>query len=367
MNCALTRCRLLLIAGAVSLLPLFGAGAAEELGPTHEEIAPIKFEIGPGGKIETMAMTADGNLICGVSWTVQSAGTRPAAGNPRRRPGRNQSARNQQRRPFRGPPRGAAARKYAVKLVTPAGKVTATWPLSGIVPKMIHGCDDGVVFVGGGERLATFGSRGKLLKSVRLADVLGGKYKTAHVSGVTGNKDHFFVAFGDGFSLRATEDIVRFDRDFGSAKLIVNRQFGCCGHIDLDTKGDVLLVAENSRHRVNRFTFDGEKLGTWGRRNRTSIEGFAACCNPVNFDFGPGGVLYTAESGIGRVKKYTPDGEYLGMVGYVDTTKFDRGSRLAAQSCYIPIEVSRDGKRVYVMDVRAHIIRVLAVKENAGG
>jgi hypothetical protein len=71
-------------------------------------------------------------------------------------------------------------------------------------------------------------------------------------------------------------------------------------------------------------------------------------------------VLYTAESGVGRVKKYSPDGKFLGLVGYVDTTKFDNGSQLAAQSCYIPIEVNHDASRIYVMDVRAAIIRVLA-------
>ena len=121
-------------------------------------------------------------------------------------------------------------------------------------------------------------------------------------------------------------------------------------------------MAENSRHRVNRYTLDGEKIDTWGKRSRTEVEGFAACCNPVNFDFGPGGVLYTAESGIGRVKRYSADGKYLGYVGDVDTTKFDRGSRLAAMSCYIPIEVSKDGKRIYIMDVRANFVRVLQQK-----
>ena len=138
----------------------------------------------------------------------------------------------------------------------------------------------------------------------------------------------------------------------------MQRQFGCCSHLDLDTKDDLLLIAENSRHRVNRFSFDGERKDTWGRRDRESLKGFAACCNPVNFDFGPGDVLYTAESGVGRVKKYSADGKYLGMVGYVDTTVFDRGSRLASQSCYIPVEVNRDASRIYVMDVRAHIVRV---------
>jgi hypothetical protein len=174
------------------------------------------------------------------------------------------------------------------------------------------------------------------------------------------------VAFGDGFSLRATEDIVRFNRDFSQPKLIVQQQFGCCSHLDLDTQGDLLLIAENSRHRVNRVSFDGEKQDTWGQRDRESLAGFAACCNPVNFDFGPNGVLYTAESGVGRVKKYSADGKYLGMVGYVDTTEFDRGSRLASMSCYIPVEVNHDASRIYVMDVRAQIIRVLARKPAKG-
>ena len=71
-------------------------------------------------------------------------------------------------------------------------------------------------------------------------------------------------------------------------------------------------------------------------------------------------MLFTAESGVGRVKKYTADGKFLGLVGYVDTTKFDGGSPLAATSCYIPIEVNADASRIYVMDVRAAIIRVLA-------
>jgi hypothetical protein len=46
----------------------------------------------------------------------------------------------------------------------------------------------------------------------------------------------------------------------------------------------------------------------------------------------------------------------------VDTTRFDQGSALAAASCYIPIEVGKDAKRIYIMDVRAFIVRVLVAK-----
>ena len=59
------------------------------------------------------------------------------------------------------------------------------------------------------------------------------------------------------------------------------------------------------------------------------------------------------------MKKYKPDGTFLGLVGFVDTTVFDQGSRLASQSCYIPVEVNKDGSRIYVMDVRTHFVRVL--------
>ncbi|MBI5775469.1 MAG: hypothetical protein HZA89_17250 [Verrucomicrobia bacterium] len=247
---------------------------------------------------------------------------------------------------------------YALKVVSPEGKVLATWPMTdGLAPKMIFGCDDGTVYVAGGGRLAQFTAEGRLVKMVDTDKIYGQK---AAASGLCADGQHVFIAFGMGNSLRATEDFYRFKRDLTEPKMIVERQYGCCSHIDLRVVGNELLIAENSRHRVNRFDLDGKALGTWGRRDRENLAGFTACCNPCNFDLGPGGVLYTAESGIGRVKKYSPDGKFLGLVGYVDTTKFDNGSQLAAQSCYIPIEVNKDASRVYVMDVRAATIRVLA-------
>jgi len=247
---------------------------------------------------------------------------------------------------------------YALKVVSPRGKVLATWPmLDGLQPKMIFGHPDGTVYVAGGGRLARFDSRGKLLHMVDTDAIYGQK---AAASGLCADDKHVFIAFGMGNSVRATEDIYRFKRDLTEPKKIVERQYGCCSHIDLRVSGRELLIAENSRHRVNRFDFDGKQLGTWGRRDREALEAFTACCNPCNFDFGPKGVLYTAESGVGRVKKYSADGQFLGLVGYVDTTEFDNGSQLAAISCYIPIEVNKDASRIYVMDIRAHIIRVLA-------
>ena len=252
--------------------------------------------------------------------------------------------------------------QYGIRVISLDGSVKAEWPMpdDGPHPKMIHACDDGTVYVAGHGKMASYDKNGKRLAMADI-DKLSGEKSLA--AGMFVSDKHVFLAVGMGNSMRATEDIYRFNRDLTEAKKIIEQQYGCCSHIDMQVMNGELLIAENSRHRVNRFDLDGKPLGRWGKRDRTGIEGFAACCNPVNIDIGPDNVLYTAESGIGRIKKYTPEGEYLGVVGYVETTEFDRGSRLAAQTCYIPIEVNMDASRVYVMDVRANLIRVLAPRK----
>jgi len=252
--------------------------------------------------------------------------------------------------------------QYGIRVISLDGSVKAEWPMpdDGPHPKMIHACDDGTVYVAGHGKMASYDKNGKRLAMADIDKLSGDKSLAA---GMFVSDKHVFLAVGTGNSMRATEDIYRFNRDLTDAKKIIEQQYGCCSHIDMQVMNGELLIAENSRHRVNRFDLDGKSLGRWGKRDRTGIEGFAACCNPVNIDIGPGNILYTAESGIGRIKKYTPEGEFLGVVGYVDTTEFDRGSRLAAQTCYIPIEVNKDASRVYVMDVRANLIRVLAPRK----
>lgn len=416
------------IAALIACVPATRAADPLET-PTHQEVEPIRFDIGADGRLKTIAMDSKGNLLVGVSFKPANAAgapttPRPAAtADPKATLARIHEAIRvdspaeweklakevtaddfraamsdagpQTRRSImprlpadiriklaqgRGGPGGARTNRdfnpdarggispqlsidqdghaYALKVVSPEGAVIATWPMSdGLQPKMIFGSPEGAVYVAGGGRLAQFTADGRLVKMVDTDQIYG---KKAVASGICADKDHVFLALGMGNSTRATEDFFRFKRDLTEPKMIIERQFGCCSHIDLRVANGELLIAENSRHRVNRFDFDGKPLGTWGRREREKLEGFTACCNPCNFDLGPAGVLYTAESGVGRVKKFTPDGKFLGLVGYVDTTKFDGGSQLAAQSCYIPMEVNADASRIYVMDVRAHIIRVLA-------
>jgi hypothetical protein len=334
---------------------------------TEEEIAELAREIDPRSFFEALrGMDSDDRrkLMGALPEEVRSrfGGRRAGRGEGGGRGGGGGD--RSERRGNRGPLAidDLFKHQYGIRVISLDGSVKAEWsmPDDGPHPKMIHACDDGTVYVAGHGKMASYDKNGKRLAMADI-DKLSGEKSLA--AGMFVSDKHVFLAVGMGNSMRATEDIYRFNRDFTEAKKIIEQQYGCCSHIDMQVMNGELLIAENSRHRVNRFDLDGKPLGRWGKRDRTGIEGFAACCNPVNIDIGPGNVLYTAESGIGRIKKYTPEGEYLGVVGYVDTTEFDSGSRLAAQTCYIPIEVNKDASRVYVMDVRANLIRVLAPRK----
>jgi sugar lactone lactonase YvrE len=79
----------------------------------------------------------------------------------------------------------------------------------------------------------------------------------------------------------------------------------------------------------------------------------------MNLSFDSNGVLYTAESGMARVKRYTPEGEFLGLVGYIGVERFRRAGRQASSCSNIAIAVTPEGNRVYVMDYTNNVIRVL--------
>ncbi|MBP87158.1 MAG: hypothetical protein CMJ64_10640 [Planctomycetaceae bacterium] len=158
------------------------------------------------------------------------------------------------------------------------GKLVETWPMNDLAPKAVLACADGTIYVAGEGKLAKLDASAKVLKTVDLSEVLDGAYAEAHASGLAANDCHIYIAFGVGRSLRATEDIVHFDREFGSPEIIIEKQFGCCSKIDLDLKDDVLLIAENSCHRMNRFSLDGERwnVGASATAAGSKVLGLAA-------------------------------------------------------------------------------------------
>ncbi|UCG50085.1 MAG: hypothetical protein JSU94_09915 [Phycisphaerales bacterium] len=293
----------------------FAAQIRASLAPTHVEVEPIGTA--PQAKFEnlvTFCMDRDGNLLA-----------------------------------------CDAGASRIVKL-DPDGKRLATWKLD-FAPWAIHACPEGIVYVAGPAVVAKLDASGKVLKKVE-SD--GGNFPDGRPSGITATDKDVFLNVGFGWSLRSVSSIARFDRDLGSPATIVENLRGCCQRLDIVSKDEQLYVAENSRYRVLKCDREGRVLAKWGRRHRTDIAGFGSCCNPMNLCFGPEGELYTAESGLGRIKRYTPDGRFLGLVGYVGVERFNTAGRLAASCSNIALAVNKDASRIYVLDFKNNIIRVLA-------
>ena len=286
-------------------------GQADPTIPTHKEIEPI----GAGFEnLSTFCMDEDGNVLA------------------------------------------CDAKANQIIKLTPAGKTLATWKLE-FAPWAVHACPDGTIYSAGPGTVAKLDKTGKVLKTTT-SD--GGNFPGGRPSGITATENDVFMCMGSGWSLRSRSSIARFDRDLNQPVTIAEDLRGCCQRLDIVAKDDLLYVAENTRYRVLRCDRQGKILSKWGNRDRKNIEGFGSCCNPMNLCFGPEGQLYTAESGLGRIKRYSPDGKFLDLVGYAGVERFNRAGRLAASCSNITIAVNKDASRIYVLDFKENIIRVLA-------
>ena len=248
-----------------------------------------------------------------------------------------------------------------IRKISPTGKALAKWKFN-FAPNAIHACPDGTIYIAGPGKVAKLDETGKVLKTV---ETDGNDFPVGKPSGITATKRDVFLCVGSSGSLRSRSCIVRFDRELSNPNIIAEDLRGCCQRLDIITKDGVLYVAENARYRVLKCDREGKILSKWGSRDRKNIEGFGSCCNPMNLCFGPKGELYTAESGLGRIKRYTPDGKFLGLVGYVDVDRFNRATRQARLCSNIAIALNKDASRIYVLDFKNNFIRVME-KANTG-
>ena len=175
----------------------------------------------------------------------------------------------------------------------------------------------------------------------------------ATVTGIAVSKDDVFVACPMiktyGYA------VWRVDRDFANAKQIIEGLRGCCGQMDVQAKDGEVWIPHNAAHKVERYDRDGKKLLSFGKYDRKTADGFGGCCEPKNLRFGPKGALYAAESGPPvAVKRFTPEGKFLGVVG-VPTYP---------SSCVrVTVEVSRDGRQVFILNTGANAIHVFTAKK----
>lgn len=338
----MTRAKLTLLAAALLFLVLSPISADEPKGKpgprdvgkpkvdlgletaTHEEIEPlaVEFEV-----LTCLRLAPDGRLLAGDGRAKQ------------------------------------------IKVIDSRGKQIDTISLK-FGPEAVDVAPDGTIYCGGEGKLAKLTATGKLLVT---ADVPGDasteitskrkhSSRPLRVSGIAVSGGDLFVAFGSGWSMGSKSKLFRLDSQFANPVLLAEGLRGCCQRCDIVAADGLVYLAENSVHRVAAYNREGTVVSKWGERSRTELEGFGSCCNPMNLCMGPGGAIYTAESGLGRVKAYSTSGEYLDLIGYVGVERFTRAGGLAASCSNIAIETTPDGRRVYVMDYKNNLIRVLRKK-----
>lgn len=241
-------------------------------------------------------------------------------------------------------------------------------------PEAIDVAADGTIYCGGEGRLARIDMRGKRLASGTMPSDAASELESRRrswskpnlVSGIAVMGGDVFVAFGSGWSVGSKSKLFRYDISLQDPKLLAEGLRGCCQRCDIVARDGVLYLAENAAHRVVLLDREGKVLGKWGERSRMDEAGFGSCCNPMNLCFDKSGSLYTAESGLGRVKRYSTSGEFLGLVGYVGVERFSQAGMLAASCSNIAIAATPDGGRVYVMDLKNNVIRVLEKRRPQG-
>ncbi|MHC4742136.1 MAG: NHL repeat-containing protein [Planctomycetota bacterium] len=249
-----------------------------------------------------------------------------------------------------------------IRVISGEGETLDEWEFD-FPPYSVVAPSSNVIYVAGEGVVVKLDKKGRITKKTE-SD--GENFPNGIPSGITSTGKDVFVALGTGWSLRSRSSIVRFDKNLRKPEVIMEDLRGCCRRLDLTSKKPKLFgktrlfIAENSRFRVLSCDRKGRVLDKWGKKDRTNIEDFATCCNPMNICFGPKGELYTAESGLGRIKRYTPNGEFRGLVGYVGTERFTRAGRTAASCSNITVAVNKDASRIYVLDFKGNFIRVMA-------
>ncbi len=170
--------------------------------------------------------------------------------------------------------------------------------------------------------------------------------------------------FGDEILLADTSD--RAIRRYGKSLNLINtigqdnRLHGFLipnGVLDFGIDGAGIIHAANpGKHRVERYSRDGQLLGHIGRFDGQDPSGFPGCCNPTNVGVGPSGTVYVTEKAGPRAKALDGDGNLLSVIA---ASEFDPGCKNMA------IAADSHG-RVYVADtVRLQILVFERTQEQA--
>lgn len=232
-----------------------------------------------------------------------------------------------------------------VKVFDSKGVLTHRWPTS--KPGLSLAVDDERILVGQEGQVEIFDRSGKLLDTWRDPPKLGSVTAIGFVNG------HVLVADSKDRCIRRFDGQGRFVNNIGKD----NRMKGFNipnGAVDfaVDARG-IIHAANPGKHRVERYTPEGELLGHFGRWDYHNPQGFPGCCNPTNVTVDGDGLVYVTEKAGPRAKVYDAEGE---LVAVIAAEEFDPNCK--------NMDLAVDAQdRVYIVDTVRLTIHVFFPEE----
>lgn len=280
---------------------------------------------------------------------------------------------------------GAPKVASAVRVYSPQGELLKTLPLT-IRPTAICVAADGSIFVAGDGQVLKLDADGKVLASAtspvadaaivvtkEFEDMVREMIKTTKrsfkdemsrlktsletrrstVTGLAATSEDVFLAVPSPKDF--TYCVYRFDQSLKNPALVVEKLRGCCGQMDIQAHDGKLWIPHNARHTVECRDRDGKEVAKFGKAGRVKAQDFGGCCEPKNMRVLPNGDILAAESGPPTcIKRFSPEGKFLGVVVMANETEGD--------CVRVTVDVSPDGKRFYMLDTTRDAIRVFGAK-----
>ena len=224
-----------------------------------------------------------------------------------------------------------AAGDSEIKVFDAAGRLKRRWPTTSPVHSVAV-ASDGAVYAGQVGQIEIFDGLGKLLDTWRDAKLFG------PVTAIGFTKDSVLAADVADRAIRRFDRSRRFLNNIGKDNqvkglLIPN------GVVDFAVDAhDTIYAANPGKHRIEKYTPDGELLGHIGRFDGIDPAGFTGCCNPTNVAVRD--AIFTTEKAGPRVKSYDFTGKLLAVIA---TDLFDANCK--------NMSIAVDARnRVYVAD-----------------
>jgi hypothetical protein len=200
-----------------------------------------------------------------------------------------------------------AAGDREIKVFDDAGRLRRRW--STAKPALaVAVSGDGRVFVGQAGQVEIFDGAG------RLSDTWRDQVRLGEVTAIGFFKGNVFLADARDRCIRRYDAGGKHLNDIGKD----NRMKGFLipnGVLDfgVDAKG-ILHAANPGKHRVERYTLEGELLGHFGRFDGRDPAGFSGCCNPTNVAVTDGARVWVTEKAGPRAKVYDSGGKLLAVI-----------------------------------------------------